>query len=583
MATSATVHTIRPENEPSREGPEPAFLAQLQRILDSPEFSTSKRLSEFFAFIGEASLAGRHELDQYEIAERFLHRGRDFNPLDDASVRKLASQTRRKLESYYAQPDRHDPVIVTLPLRSYLPRFRYRETAASGAWPPPATDQGSLQETDAPTASEALPSAEPLEETGTGPSPSGGFEALGRRSRLALLGVAAVVATFAAVAAWGPARPDPNTSAPPRGVFDLVTASGDIMHAGADLESTGILLGPAAGPGEDVVARMEFTPERATQQAGLLLFQSPDEYVKLGRHFNDRARLEFGYETDGRYRKTPQTFAFDPAGQTGAPIWLKIRRRQDEYLGFVSSDGTSWTRFGEDLAPPAPFGPAQLAIFGFNGRTNAPPTSARFSHIGAGLWFHDRGDPETSLAAAQDWAASPASSEGIRLLEDRGALLVKIQPTDTTSNWRLMTKVPEGDWTLETKLDFVSISGAFAGLSLIGSSGELRLIRWDLNGGSITLEHLVNTQVSVPDFAGNPPVTLRLAATGGVLRGFLSRDGTSFTEIDEEVDLSALGSDLRFGIVTGTSSWSDAPRQVESRFYYVQRMVTSLEPFPAER
>jgi hypothetical protein len=146
----------------------------------------------------------------------------------------------------------------------------------------------------------------------------------------------------------------------------------------------------------------------------------------------------------------------------------------------------------------------------------------------------------------------------------------------------LLTPVPDGDWTLETKLDFVSISGAFAGLSLVGSGGDLRLIRWDLNGGSITLEHLVNAQVSVSDFPGNPPVTLRLTASAGIVRGYLSRDGVRFTQIDEEVQLSDLGSELRFGIVTGTSSWSDAPRHVEPRFYYVQRMATALEPFGAE-
>ncbi len=588
MATIARPQMTGAHSGSLENGEEHAFRDQLRRLLDSPEFSSSRRLSDFLAFISEAALIGREDLGQYEIAEEFLRRGGDFNPLDDASVRKLASQTRRKLESYYEDQGRHDPVLVTLPLRNYVPRYRSRGRTIDDPNDAP-TQPATEPDTHSPAASAELEPNAHAEDSELAAPPRPVPQEIpvpGRRLFWAAAVLLIAVLGVAVTAVFGIAEYDRGPiqlGNAEEGEFHIVTAVGDVMHAGADFESGAILVGPPLGSGEDLTARLEFLPERATQQAGIMVFRSPDEYVKLGRHFNDRARLEFGYETEARYRKTPATFAFDESGQTGAPIWLKIRRSEDQYLGYVSSDGTSWRRFGERLAPPSPFEQSRLAIFGFNGRSNAPPTNATFSRIGIGLWFHDQGDPAASIAAAKDWSATPASSEEIRLSDDRDALLVQIQPTNTTSNWRLLTKVPNGDWTLETKLDFVSIGGAYAGLYLVGSSGDLRLIRWDLNGGSITLEHLVNTQVSVPDFAGNPPLTLRLAATDGVVRGLLSRDGTNFTQIDEEVDLASFGSDLRFGIVTGTSSWSDAPRQVESRFYYVQRKVTALEPFAAGR
>ena len=68
-----------------------------------------------------------------------------------------------------------------------------------------------------------------------------------------------------------------------------------------------------------MTARLVFTPERATQQAGLLIYGDADRYVKLGRQFLARPQLEFGMESYGRYTKPAGTFAYDPDAQTPAP------------------------------------------------------------------------------------------------------------------------------------------------------------------------------------------------------------------------------------------------------------------------
>ena len=103
-----------------------AFRAQLSRIVASPELSGSHRIIRFLSFVSEAAFAGRDHLEQSEIAEQVLEHKEDFNPLDDASVRKLATLTRQKLEKYYAETGKDDPVVVTLPARGYVPQYSLR-------------------------------------------------------------------------------------------------------------------------------------------------------------------------------------------------------------------------------------------------------------------------------------------------------------------------------------------------------------------------------------------------------------------------------------------------------------------------
>ncbi|MBV8818978.1 MAG: hypothetical protein JO022_11520, partial [Acidobacteriaceae bacterium] len=105
---------------------------QLRKILDSPDFSGRRQLSEFLQYTCEAAFQGRDHLDQIEIAEHVLHRDRSFNPVDNASVRKLATLTRQRLEAYYAAGGKQDSVILSLPVRSYIPRFKSREELSPG-------------------------------------------------------------------------------------------------------------------------------------------------------------------------------------------------------------------------------------------------------------------------------------------------------------------------------------------------------------------------------------------------------------------------------------------------------------------
>ena len=98
----------------------------MQKILASQEFAPSRQFRDFLHYISEAAFEGRTHLDQIEIADKVLKRGKEFSPLDDASVRNLGTALRQRLQRYYDTEGPNDPVRVTLPVRSYIPTFELR-------------------------------------------------------------------------------------------------------------------------------------------------------------------------------------------------------------------------------------------------------------------------------------------------------------------------------------------------------------------------------------------------------------------------------------------------------------------------
>src|SRR4051794_15100887 len=109
------------------------FREELKRLLTSPEFSSSRQLQEFLRYTSERAFEGVSQLEQVAIAEAVLGKGGSFNPVEDASVRKLASLARQRLDQYYARTGQQDEIVVSLPVRSYVPRYDVRLPEAAAA------------------------------------------------------------------------------------------------------------------------------------------------------------------------------------------------------------------------------------------------------------------------------------------------------------------------------------------------------------------------------------------------------------------------------------------------------------------
>lgn len=102
-----------------------AVRAQLARILASPGFVSSSRLTALLAFVVEESLAGRTgEIKESTVAVQVFGRKPDFDPRFDSIVRTQATQLRRRLREYYGAAGAADPILIEVPAGGYAPAFR---------------------------------------------------------------------------------------------------------------------------------------------------------------------------------------------------------------------------------------------------------------------------------------------------------------------------------------------------------------------------------------------------------------------------------------------------------------------------
>jgi hypothetical protein len=115
---------VTPEQENISED---ALRAQVMKMLRSPAFSRSPRLSRFLRFSVEQTLLHRQDnLKEYSIGLEVFERPESFDPRMDSIVRVVARRLRTVVEAYYADEGRTDPILICFRSGSYVPTFRPR-------------------------------------------------------------------------------------------------------------------------------------------------------------------------------------------------------------------------------------------------------------------------------------------------------------------------------------------------------------------------------------------------------------------------------------------------------------------------
>ena len=104
-----------------------AVKAQVMKMLRSPAFSRSPRLSRFLRFSVEQTILHRQDnLKEYSIGLEVFERPESFDPRMDSIVRVVARRLRTVVEAYYADEGRMDPILICFRSGSYVPTFRLR-------------------------------------------------------------------------------------------------------------------------------------------------------------------------------------------------------------------------------------------------------------------------------------------------------------------------------------------------------------------------------------------------------------------------------------------------------------------------
>jgi hypothetical protein len=95
-----------------------------QRIVGSPGFVNSQRLSAFLLYVTRQSLTGKGDaLNERLIGEAVFGRSPDYDPRDDNIVRSHASRLRTRLEEYFEREGAAESLRLQIPRGSYAPIF----------------------------------------------------------------------------------------------------------------------------------------------------------------------------------------------------------------------------------------------------------------------------------------------------------------------------------------------------------------------------------------------------------------------------------------------------------------------------
>jgi hypothetical protein len=123
---------------PSSEPEKAAVQQQLEKLLATPLFHSSKRYPSFLKFVVSRSLAGQtDQLKERILGVEIFGRATDYDTNTDPIVRVTAAEIRKRIEQYYQDPSHSQEIRLYLPAGSYAPQYswpgRPSGLSASGA------------------------------------------------------------------------------------------------------------------------------------------------------------------------------------------------------------------------------------------------------------------------------------------------------------------------------------------------------------------------------------------------------------------------------------------------------------------
>jgi hypothetical protein len=125
------------------------------RIAASKGLCKSNFLPNFLLYICEQHLIGNtQEVSEQRIGTKIFHRASNYNPGEDNIVRSYARMLRKRLDEYFEQEGRDEPVRLIVPRGGYVPIFESRAEHSQSLAAP-------AQEPDNPAPASPAPAVSP--------------------------------------------------------------------------------------------------------------------------------------------------------------------------------------------------------------------------------------------------------------------------------------------------------------------------------------------------------------------------------------------------------------------------------------
>lgn len=103
----------------------------VERLIASPGFAKSGRLTQFLVFVCSSALSGHSaEINESQVGIHVFGRPSGYNPTDDSIVRSHARLLRKRLDEYFDGEGRGEPYRIRIPKGGYVPCFEEQAPAA---------------------------------------------------------------------------------------------------------------------------------------------------------------------------------------------------------------------------------------------------------------------------------------------------------------------------------------------------------------------------------------------------------------------------------------------------------------------
>jgi len=81
-------------------------------------------------FVEQTLDGNADKLSEFVLALEVFHKKETFDPRIDSIVRVKARRLRKRLDKYYREEGRDDPIVIGFRMRSFVPEFRERSVDA---------------------------------------------------------------------------------------------------------------------------------------------------------------------------------------------------------------------------------------------------------------------------------------------------------------------------------------------------------------------------------------------------------------------------------------------------------------------